>query len=322
MKIREVANRGVTLALGVWSLFGTACGDAAVANENAGALEDATLGSAEAPITAGACCSDGDCLCHEDVVNATTATNNGPFTVRTLRVDGGNDYGGGTVFFPSNASAPFSAFVMCPGFTARQSSIRDWGPFFASHGIVIMTMDTSSTRDPVSARDDQLLAALDDLRAEHARSGSPLAGALDLSRLGVAGWSMGGGGAWLAGQATPALKSVISLAGHHRTAGGARAVASNLRVPTLMLAGSADSRTLGGGGQSQAVFEIMSNATPKMLYEVQGAGHFVWGTPRTNGGAVGRYALSWQKVFLDGDERFLEFLLEEGPNASDFRSNL
>jgi hypothetical protein len=55
---------------------------------------------------------------------------------------------------------------------------------------------------------------------------------------------------------------------------------------------------------------------------VQGAGHFVWGTPRTNRGAVGRYALAWQKVFLDGDQRFLEFLLETGPNASDFRSNL
>jgi dienelactone hydrolase len=319
MMIREVADRGIAAALGAWFLFGTACGDGAVPSLS---IEETQLGEAQAPITAGACCSDGDCLCQEDVVNETTATRNGPFTVRTFTVDGGNEYGGGTVFFPSNATGPFSAFVMCPGFTARQSSIRDWGPFFASHGIVIMTMDTSSTRDPVNARDDQLLAALDDLRAENARRGGPLFGALDVSRLGVAGWSMGGGGAWLAGQSTPALKSVISMAGHHRTAGGARVVASNLRVPTLMLAGSADSRTLGGGQQSQQVFEIMSADTPKMLYEVQGAGHFVWGTPRTNGGAVGRYALSWQKFFLDGDERFLAFLQEEGPNASDFRSNL
>jgi dienelactone hydrolase len=140
--------------------------------------------------------------------------------------------------------------------------------------------------------------------------------------VGVSGWSMGGGGSWLAGRATPSLRSVLTLAGHHRTAGGASAVARGLSVPTLMFAGSADSATLGGGKQSQQVFEVIGNDVPKMLYEVSGAGHFVWGTPRTNGGAVGRYALSWQKVFLDGDERFLEFLLEEGPGASDFRSNL
>jgi dienelactone hydrolase len=316
MTIGELLKRNSTWVTALGLLAGSACGD-----PGAPPIET-QVGSSEAPISAGECCNDGDCLCHEDVVSERTATANGPFTVRTLRVDGGRDYGGGTAYFPTNATPPFSAFVMCPGFTARQSSIRDWGPFFASHGIVIMTIDTRSTTDPVAARDDQLLAALDDLRAENARSGSPLQGQLDLDRLGVSGWSMGGGGSWLAGQSTPGLKSVLSLAGHHRTAGGASAVARNLRVPTLMFAGSADTPTLGGGGQSQQVFQIINNAVPKMLYEVQGAGHFVWGTPRTNNGAVGRYALAWQKVFLDGDERFLPLLLEEGPNASDFRSNL
>lgn len=316
MKITHVAKRSTTLALAAGFLSAAACGDAAVSGE------EARLAAAEAPISAGACCADADCLCHEDEVSEESATDEGPFSVETFSIDGGRDYGGGTVFFPSDAEPPFSAFVMCPGFTARQSSIRDWGPFFASHGIVLMTIDTSSTRDPVNARDDQLLAALADLSAENTRSAGPLFGALDLTRLGVSGWSMGGGGAWLAGQSTPELKSVLTLAGHHRTAGGARAVAADLRVPTLMFAGSADPRFLGGGDQSQDVFQIIDDDTPKMLYEVRRAGHFVWGTPRTNRGAVGRYALSWQKVFLDGDERFLQFLQEPGPNASDFRSNL
>jgi dienelactone hydrolase len=317
MNMTHVFERRTILALGAWLLAATACAGPATASGDEGSIAEGV-----SPLVAGECCADGGCLCHEDVVSEATATKAGPFAVGTFKVDGGSDYGGGTVFFPTDAAPPFAAFVMCPGFSARQSSIREWGPFFASHGIVLMTIDTSSTRDPVSARDDQLLAALDDLRQENARRASPLAGALDLSRLGVSGWSMGGGGAWLAGQSTPALRSVITLAGHHRTAGGARAVASNLRVPTLMFAGSADTAILGGGNQSQDVFEIVADDTPKMLYEVQGEGHFSWGTPRTNGGAVGRYALSWQKVFLDGDERFRQFLLEPGPRASDFRSNL
>lgn len=308
-------HRSSTL-LGALSLAVAACGDAAPTPG------EARLGEGRSSIEVGQCCDDGDCLCHEDVVSESTATNRGPFAVSTFQIRGVRDYGGGTVYFPTDARPPFAAFVMCPGFTARQSSIRDWGPFFASHGIVLMTIDTLSTRDPVESRDDQLLAALDDLRGESSRRESPIAGALDLDRLGVAGWSMGGGGSWLAGQSTPGLRSVLTFAGHHRTAGGARAVAARLSVPTLMFAGSEDPAFLGGGGQSQEVFEVMSDATPKMLYEVQGEGHFSWGTPRTNGGAVGRYALAWQKVFLAGDQRFLELLLEEGPRASDFRSNL
>lgn len=313
-------QRDSVLFLGACSLLTLACGDSAISDGVP--PEVIPVGATGSALEAGQCCDDADCLCHEDVVSEATATANGPFDVDTLTIDGGRDYGGGTVFFPTDAAPPFSAFVMCPGFTARQSSIRDWGPFFASHGIVIMTIDTTSTTDPVAARDDQLLAALDDLRAESARRASPLAGAIDPDRLGVAGWSMGGGGAWLAGRANPDLKSVITLAGHQRTAGGARAVAAGLSVPTLMLAGSADTALLGGGNQSQDVFEVIGDDIPKMLYEVEGANHFVWGTPRTNGGAVGRYALSWQKLFLDGDERFEQFLLEEGPRASDFRSNL
>jgi dienelactone hydrolase len=319
MKLRKALTRSASLWMAICFSGGTAC---SAPSPSAPPVDDDPLGADNSALEAGQCCDDGDCLCREEVVNEATATADGPFDVDSFQVDGGRDFGGGTVFFPTDAEPPFAAFVMCPGFTARQSSIREWGPFFASHGIVLMTIDTNSTRDPVAARDNQLLAALDELRSENARRASPLAGALDLSRLGVSGWSMGGGGAWLAGQSTPSLRSVITLAGHHATAGGAGAVARNLRVPTLMLAGSADPAILGGGDQSQDAFEVIDEDVPKMLYEVQGAGHFVWGTPRTNGGAVGRYALSWQKVFLEGDERFEQFLLEEGPRASDFRSNL
>jgi hypothetical protein len=35
-----------------------------------------------------------------------------------------------------------------------------------------------------------------------------------------------------------------------------------------------------------------------------------------------RYVLAWEKVFLEGDMRYYDFLLEEGTSASDFRTNL
>jgi hypothetical protein len=60
----------------------------------------------------------------------------------------------------------------------------------------------------------------------------------------------------------------------------------------------------------------------KMLYEVQGADHFFFNTPKAIDGVIGQYGLAWQKVFLEGDERYKKLLLNEGPQASEFRSNV
>jgi dienelactone hydrolase len=233
----------------------------------------------------------------------------------------GRIYGGGTVYYPTNAEPPLSAVVMCPGYSATQSSIADWGPFFASHGIVLVTIDTYTTLDQVTQRADQLLDALDDLKAENTRLGSPLRGDLSAERYGLAGWSMGGGATWIVTADHPELKSAVTLAGHNLTAGGSVGSLGS-RVPTLIMNGATDVSILGGLGQSESAYEAIPNSTPKLLYVMALEGHFSWGTPATNNNASGRYVLAWEKVFLEGDQRYQRFLLERGPLASDFRSNL
>ena len=271
----------------------------------------------------GACCDDGDCVCRGEDPSDSTPDRRGPFRVDnyTLPYSLGRSYGGGTVYYPTNAEPPFSAVVMCPGYTATQSSIADWGPFFASHGIVLLTIDTFTTLDQVTQRADQMLDALADLKAENTRLGSPLRGDLSADRYGLAGWSMGGGATWIVTADHPELKSAVTLAGHNLTAGGSVGSVGS-RVPTLMLNGATDVTILGGLGQSESAYEAIPNTTPKLLYVMAFEGHFSWGTPTTNDNASGRYVLSWEKVFLEGDQRYRRFLLERGPLASDFRSNL
>jgi hypothetical protein len=210
---------------------------------------------------------------------------------------------------------------MCPGYTAAQSSIADWGPFFASHGIVLVTIDTRTTLDQVPQRADALLEALASLKAENTRRGSPLEGKLSKDRYGLAGWSMGGGGTWIATNDHPELKSAVTLAGHNLTAGGGL-ISIGTRVPTLMLNGATDLTILGGLGQSEAAYSSIPESTPKLLYVIATEGHFSWGTPRTNNNAVGRYVLAWEKLFLEGDQRYERFLLERGPLATTWQSNL
>ena len=273
------------------------------------------------PVADGSCC-DG-CMCRGGDPTEESVTAMGPYGSESYSqgLRNGPRFGGATVYYPTDAEPPFAGVIMCPGFTARQSSIRAWGPFFASHGIVLVTIDTNTTGDPVTARDDALLDALESLKAENSRMGSPLFGKLSMDRFGVSGWSMGGGGTWLAAKATPELKSAMTLAGHHSTAGGAR-VADGITVPTIMFAGATDPSTLGGGNQSQRAYAAIPDSTPKILYEMAREGHFSWGTPRTNGGALGRYAMAFHKVFLEGDERYRQFLLVEGPGASEWISTV
>jgi dienelactone hydrolase len=155
--------------------------------------------------------------------------------------------------------------------------------------------------------------ALAVLKKEGKRSGSAIMGKVDESRMGTIGWSMGGGGTLLVAQQHPEIKATVSLCGWNPLASYSR-----LKVPALMFAGTVD---VLAGGQSQGFYTSIPAGTPKMLYEVT-AGHTFANDPSGESGAVGRYGLSWMKVFLEGDERYKQFLTVKGPGTTDWRSTV
>jgi dienelactone hydrolase len=247
---------------------------------------------------------------------AESVTRAGPFRVETYTTGlrNGSGYGTQTMHRPADGEPPFAAVAIVPGFVSPESAIRAWGPFLASHGIVTLTIGTNNPGDSPDIRANALLDALETIKAENTRSGSPLEGDIAIDSLGVMGWSMGGGGTLIAAQRTPALKAAVSMAAWSP---GVRF--STNTVPTLMLAGSADGLA---GGQSQGFFTSMPEDTPKMLVEIRGGPHDIANDPKNSGGTIGRFGLSWLEVFLVGDERYRQFLGEAPAQASDFRENL
>jgi len=219
-------------------------------------------------------------------------------------------YGGSTVFYPRDDSTDLAGVVMCPGFSALKGSIAGWGPFFASHGIVLMTIDTKTTLDQVVQRAPQIQEALRDLQ-EMGDNRSELRGRFG-GKWGVSGWSMGGGGTWLtaANQAQRlGVRTAVTLAGHNLTAGGAIGVgAANIRIPTLMMNGSTDATILGGLAQTDSAYSAIPNGTPKMMWETGTCGHFCWGDPNAGNNISGVLMMAWQKTFLEGDDRFRSLL--------------
>ena len=179
--------------------------------------------------------------------------------------------------------------------------MADWGPFYASWGIVTVVTNTGAADIP-AIRASLLLAAIDDLKKENMSSGSPVSGKLS-GRYVTSGYSMGGGGTTIAAQMTTSLNSSIGLAAW----GGA---GESTKVPTLLLCGDAD--TVAPCDMSTGVYRGIPDSTPKMQITIPGATHFNWfGPSDTRDQMSGKYALAFQKLYLEGDTRWKPLLLSK-----------
>ncbi len=218
----------------------------------------------------------------------------GPYAVSTQTVRG-SGFGGGTVYSP-NTAGKYAVVAVCPGFTATQSSIAAISRRLATHGFVVVTINTNSTYDFPPSRANQLLAAL---RTVTALTTGPVAGKMDTSRQAVAGWSMGGGGAMLAAGMTPGLKAGVAFAPWAQSSN-----VSSSAVPVAYLAGTADS-VAPANTMATAFYNATPAGTKKMLGVIQGADH---NFPKTASQPASYTQVAWMKRFLDGDSRYSQFL--------------
>ena len=310
------------LAAGAHLLLRPPCGDEGTSDDGFDTENAPLAQEAAAPAEGETAAPAGDCpagaICHDATPSASTSRA-GTHKVERYTIPRSSEHGGGTVYWPGDVES-FSGAVYCPPLTGVQRMYADWGPFLASHGIALVTMDTRSTSDSVQSRGGQLAAMVKQFRGDATRSGSPIAGKLNPQRIGTMGWSMGGGATWIAAAKDPTLKSSISMAGHNATGGGA-GNSRGTTVPSMQLAGQTDTTILGGMGQSQGVYGIIPESTPKILYVVRGVGHMSWGGPTAATASAGEMTLAFQKTFLDGDTRWKKFLVKPA-NASEWKSNI
>jgi len=240
-------------------------------------------------------------------IQATT----GPFAVSTTTVASsatGGRFGGGTIYFPTDASqGTFGAIAIVPGFTERQSAISWLGPRLASQGFVIFTIDTNSTGDNPSSRATQLLAALDYLTQT-----SSVRAEVDANRLGVSGHSMGGGGTLEASVSRPSLKAAIPMAPWDANVKNF----SNDTVPTLIVAAQND--TIAPVSRHALVFyNSIPTTQPKMYLELAGASHTATNRANTT---QAQYEIAWLKRFIDNDTRYTQFLCPTPSTSSTISS--
>jgi len=227
-----------------------------------------------------------------------------------------------TIYYPSSTTSPFASIIFMQPYTGTQSMDYAWGPFFASHGIVYVNCDAANTySDTVDMRATQQWNAYTALKKVNTRSGHTLKGKLNTSRIGLMGWSMGGGATWI-NASKSGVKTACSLAGHNLSATSTLAKGASTKCPMLLMNGATDTTYLGGLGQSEGVYNNIPSGISKVLYVVAQAGHMDWGAPNgTLTPNAGKIALAFQKTYLDGDTRWKSYIAKPS-DASTWQAKL
>ena len=257
-------------------------------------------------------------------ITLSSATNAGNHTVYTYEesdgIRNGPQYFGSTIYCPENTASPLASIIIVPGYANPESSIQNWGPFLASHGIVCMTIGTNSVFDMVETRRDALKDALISLKAENDRAGSYLYNKLDTSLVALGGWSMGGGGAQLLAAENQNIKAVIALCPWIDPLVSSPALL-NHNVPVLFFSGQVDA-VAPPNLHAEVQYNYTPSTTTKLIYEVFLGGHTIANSPSGGQGDVGRMAVSWLKTFLEKDSCYCPLLLSVPGSSSDYQTNL
>jgi dienelactone hydrolase len=222
----------------------------------------------------------------------------GPYAISSATVAGQSNFGGGTIYYPTTtADGTFGAVALSPGFTENQSYLQWLARRLATHGFVVININTLNALEAPNARADELQAALTYLSS----SASPVRTRVDAARAGVGGHSMGGGGTIEAASERPTLKAAVAFQPWHSTTAW-----SGVRVPT-MIQGAQNDVIAPIAQHAEPFYNALTSAPEKAYVEMAGADHFASGaTGRT--ALTSRFTVSWFKRFIDNDTRYDQFL--------------
>jgi len=200
----------------------------------------------------------------------------GPHSVKTLDAQHlcTASFVSATIYYPENSDGKLPSIVIVPGHGCGEQVMAAWGPFYASHGIVAMTIGTPAPwSDFPGARCQTLLDASRALQSEDLRDGSVLKGCLDTESRAVQGYSWGGGGAQLAAIRDEKLKCIVALCPSDESSDDPQAQYST-SVPVLIICGEKD--TSNGANPWDQYPKISAT---KLIFEVAGGDHFVANGP-------------------------------------------
>lgn len=242
----------------------------------------------------------------------------GPYALGEYKISAADakahNYGGATVYYPKAPEGEtFGVVMMVPGFLAFQAVYENLVKKIASHGFVVVNMDTVAKADQPDTRAAEMADALEHVTGLAQAGKVPYAAVADLSRRAAIGNSMGGGAVLTAGVADHTLKAIVALQPWHTT----KSFAGN-GVPTLIVACKND-LIAPNKTHSDPFYQSLPASLPRAEIEVNSAGHlcatFLGTKAQLN--TMGKSTVAWLKRFVDQDQRY-DALVRGGIDQGEF----
>jgi dienelactone hydrolase len=224
---------------------------------------------------------------------------NGPYAVDQYAAQSPRGFPSGTVYAPRSTET-FGAVAIVPGFVSSWSQLSWMGPRLASHGFVVIGINTNSAFDGPSERATQVWAGLQNILGD-----SRVNARIDRSRLALAGWSMGGGGSLEAARSHPEVKAVVPLAPWDLV----NKNFSGVRSPVMIIGGESD--VVAPNAEHSVPFYTSAGSSEKAFVNINDGSHFF---PTGDNAIQSRMMVSWLKRHVDDDTRYTQFLCP-GPSA-------
>ena len=266
----------------------------------------------------------------------------GPYDYATITesqgLRNGPDYRDGVLYYPIDSTPPYKSIVLTPGFGGGSSEMSSWTEFYASHGFIAMRIGPNDEiNDSHYQRGEGLIDAIESIKQENNRVGSPLYGLIDENSFSVSGYSMGGGASHDAAMMDSSLKAVISLnptvifedcdlcpADTYEGETYCICLVPEFvdhPVPSLIFAGEVEVNELTAyeGMLGQDIYSNMPESTDKIMFEGANSGHGFAAYPY---GEVQDYALNWLRYHVLDDDSVCESLLQTPSSASEYLTNL
>ena len=216
-------------------------------------------------------------------------------------------YSSARVSYPCNLSGTAPATTLTGGYTNTKEQMYWLADHLSSHGYIVITMTPNNTLGLPPVWERAHKGGIDKLKSENTRLLSSIRGKVDTNRLGIMGFSMGGGGTLLAaGDLGSQIKTAVPLA---PWLGVSIPSYRNIRANTLIISGSSDSvafpSTIAG------YYRNLPSSLTRGLAEVRGANHNDFYSTFASSSQQTRFktlTTAWLKVYLNGDTSYQTYL--------------
>jgi len=274
----------------------------------------------------------------QDIAGDDSNNNYGPFQFSSFNESNdlitSENYLGATVFYPINAVPPYASIVIVPGAFSPETTLHQWGSYYASYGFIAMTIGINDYfNDDMSDLANSLLDAIEVLKLENNRLESPILNKVDIDNFATSGWSIGGGAAQYAATIDSSLKAVIAL-----NPGLAIQDYENCDNPAydyyclvpehlnhispVLIISSAGDIENPTDIDAAVHYNYTPESTTKMLFELEGGNHGTGLNPFSGSGELGEKTIDWLNYHLLDNLDYCDTLLNIPSSASQFYTNL